>query len=250
MIRQRIEAAGGVVVRTLSRATDFLVVGEGAGNQIPTAMVYGIDCVELDGLNKLLAGTEAPTGSKAPTGKKSRKAKDPFAVPKSFFALGMNDGDEHFVDFATGNIESRLAPAVLNALPLEPSAVSLESIEAAFRLAGLVTSRDDDGDLRVHIYNDEANVLTHPKRAWLQFVKTFKIDPSAAEKLKLAAVNELNQEWEMVRFYIAAPDRLVADYVLPYEQGVSPMQLVLTLQGFVATVAEALRASEKVKLIA
>lgn len=246
-IRQRIEAAGGVVVRTLSRGTDFLVVGDGAADKIPTAMVYGIGWLELDGLNELLGGASGPRQERR---KKSRRASRPLGVPKSFFALGVCDGDEYFLDTATGRVESRLVPAVTAALPIEPSAVSLESIADAFRLAALETSIDDEGDLRVHIYNDEANVLQNPKRGWLQFVKAFKIDADASEKLKYAAVNELNQDWEMVRFYISAPDRLVADYVLPYEQGISPMQLVLSLQGFVATVAQALRSSEKVKGIA
>jgi len=242
------------------------VVGEGATTKIPTAMGKGINWIELEQLNELLAdaaeaalsdparfdGHDAvPNANQARRRRSARTRKDDDpTVPVNFFPLSREDGDEYFVNLSTGSIESRLALPVMEAKPLEPIAVTVESLEAAFKLAGLETARDEDGDLLVRIYGDEANVLLHAKRPWLQFIKAFQIERRADELLKLAAVNELNQQWEMVRFHIAAPDRLVADYVLPYEQGVSPMQLLLTLQGFVATVGQALRSSAKVKLIA
>ena len=142
-----------------------------------------------------------------------------------------------------------LGPAVLDAPLVAPAEVTLDTLQAAIELAKLEFHREGDDPLRVYLGDDAVSILIHPTQPWVQFVMMVLIDPSAPEALKFETANELNRTWELVRFHIAESDSLVADYVLPFEQGITPMQIVLTMQVFVATVLDALRQSEHIRHI-
>ena len=52
--KQRIEAAGGKVVGSLSKKTDFLVAGENPGSKLQKASDLGVEIVDESGLEALL----------------------------------------------------------------------------------------------------------------------------------------------------------------------------------------------------
>ena len=61
--KRRIQNAGGKVTSSVSKKTDYVVVGADAGSKARKAEELGVATVDEDGLEKLLAGTleERPT---------------------------------------------------------------------------------------------------------------------------------------------------------------------------------------------
>ena len=228
---RRIKAAGGLVRVTLSPITDYIVIGSNAGWKGFGDGVHDAERIDAAELLRMLGAPQ-------------RKAES------HIFPLGREDGDEHALDLRTGRLLSRLNRASAEGAVLEPDDVTPSLLEQAYLAAGLDTAWDEDGDLLVRIFGDFANVVVMPERKQIRFIKLFEISEFAPDELKFAMANRLNVEWDVVRFHVPVSTRLVADYTLPYDQGVSPLQLVMVLQGFVATVIEALGSCPDAGLIA
>ena len=53
---EKITAAGGKVVGSVSRKTDYVLAGEGSGAKLETARVLGVTVIDEAGLLRLLLG--------------------------------------------------------------------------------------------------------------------------------------------------------------------------------------------------
>lgn len=80
-----------------------------------------------------------------------------------------------------------------------------------------------DSGLKVFITINEANKL-------IKFALGFRIKDDASEDQKLQLANRVNDKIILVRFAVPTPEVMVADYFLPYAQGIIPMQVVNSLK--------------------
>jgi hypothetical protein len=87
---------------------------------------------------------------------------------------------------------------------------------------GRILATTDSG-LKVFITLNEANKL-------VKFALGFRIKDDASEEQKLGLANRINDKVILVRYAIPAPEVLVADYFLPYGQGIIPTQVVNSLK--------------------
>jgi DNA ligase (NAD+) len=64
-----IRRAGGKVVNSVSKKTDYLIAGDNPGTKLAKAEEFGTDVIDEDGLNELLGGAEAPKKGAPPRGR-------------------------------------------------------------------------------------------------------------------------------------------------------------------------------------
>ena len=105
--------------------------------------------------------------------------------------------------------------------------ISLDRILSVFQNAYIDAEIDEDGDLCVRTENGiKVLISVNDANALLHFVAIYGLREDASEAQKLGFVNRLNDEIILVRFSVANENTLVADYYLPYGQGVSPFHIV------------------------
>jgi hypothetical protein len=87
---------------------------------------------------------------------------------------------------------------------------------------GRILATTDNG-LKVFVTINEQNQL-------IKFALGFRIKDDASDEQKLGLANRINDKIILVRYAIPAPEVLVADYFLPYAQGIIPMQIINSLK--------------------
>jgi hypothetical protein len=87
---------------------------------------------------------------------------------------------------------------------------------------GRILATTDSG-LKVFLTLNESNKL-------IKFALGFRIKEDASEEQKLNLANRINDKIILVRYAVPAPEVLVADYFLPYGQGIIPLQIVNSLK--------------------
>ena len=87
---------------------------------------------------------------------------------------------------------------------------------------GRILATTDSG-LKVFITLNDANKL-------IKFALGFRIKEDASEEQKLQLANRINDKIVLVRYAVSTPEVLVADYFLPYGQGIIPMQIINSLK--------------------
>jgi len=163
-------------------------------------------------------------------------ARGNFPTPPDETQLTAVQFESEWQDFLQTNQldETPISASAPNSSPVQwisANEISLQQILGVFQNAYLEAEIDGDGDLCVRTENgikilisiNEANALLH-------FVAIYGLSEDASEAQKLAFVNRLNDEIILVRFSVANENTLVADYYLPYGQGVSPFHIVTVVR--------------------
>lgn len=128
--------------------------------------------------------------------------------------------------------------------------VTSDNVARLFKRAFMRTIIDEDGDVRVETdAGPKVLISLDEDRKLLKFTTIYGLKDSATEAEKLAFVNKMNDDMIFVRFCVADADMLVADYFLPYEQGITAYQIVLTVRLFSRIVPAAIQTCDEDDLV-
>lgn len=163
--------------------------------------------------------------------------------------VALVDGDEHVLDFGSGKLTKRFAPAVVAMLPLMEDEVTKERLEEILAAAGIKTSRDDDDDIVAHALGESVHVLISGERQFVRFVKLVRVGSFVSEEARSEAVVNLNHEFDVVRFRLWHDTGICADYAMPFMYGILPAQLVSMLLGFSWVVKSAMQSDIVAELL-
>ncbi len=129
--------------------------------------------------------------------------------------------------------------------------VTTSNLAQIFKRAFFKPSLDKDGDLTVHTDGPRVIVTVDQDKKLLKFMTIYGVKESARMELKHAFVNKMNDDIIFARFSIpkARPDVLIADYFLPFEEGIPAFQIVYALRLFARVVPGAIRACDENDLV-
>ena len=126
---------------------------------------------------------------------------------------------------------------------LEENEVTPENIASLFRQAFYNASVDEDEDVVIYTENLALFISINSNLKLLQYTALYEFKDFAQTSEKHSFVNSVNDEYVLVRF-AADEDTLCADYFLPYEGGISPLQIVSSLRLFSKIVPIAINSSD------
>ena len=164
--------------------------------------------------------------------------------------LGADPRFAYTLHLDTGEIVSTANPAIASMGVIVAEEISTSTLHGIFEKVGYTCTFDRDGDLLVESTTAFTNVLVDPDHQHLRFVSGFSLNEFADEDLKLSIANRLNDEFVLVRFYIADPTTLLADYTIPYDGGLSALRIVELFDRFAEIVIAAFAGTEDLRLIA
>lgn len=112
--------------------------------------------------------------------------------------------------------------------------ITVSNLAEIFKRAFFKTSLNEHGELVVQTDGPKVIVAVDQDNNLLKFMSVFGFKESARLELKHAFVNKMNDEIILDRFSIpkGQPDVLLADYYLPYEEGIPAFQIVSTIRLF------------------
>lgn len=120
--------------------------------------------------------------------------------------------------------------------------ITIENLAGLFKRAFFSTSLDDDGDLAVKTDGLLIYIAVEKNHKLLKYMTTFGVKETAPAELKYAFVNKMNDEVLLARFSIPEgfPNTLIADYFIPFEEGIPAFQIVSALRLFTRAVSFAI----------
>ena len=121
--------------------------------------------------------------------------------------------------------------------------VTTSNLAQIFKRAFFKTELDEDGDLKVHTDGPRVRVTVNQDHKLLKFMAVYGVKESARLEMKHAFVNKMNDDIIFGRFSIpeARSDVLIADYYLPFGEGIPAFQIVYALRLFGKVVLGAIR---------
>lgn len=130
-------------------------------------------------------------------------------------------------------------PAPSAELPplLDEGNLTVRALERVFRQAFLKSEPIKNDHILVNT-DIGLKVIVHldDERKFLKYMAFLHLKSDAPDSAKLRLANTLNEKVIFARFAVPQADVLVADYFLPYEEGVTPYQVVNALRQFAAVV--------------
>jgi hypothetical protein len=171
------------------------------------------------------------------------------AANNQHFPLGGDDRLKYALDLKTGQIVATDARNLAAMGTLAPADVTIAAIQKIFDTIGYKTSYDGDGHLLVESDIAFVNILIEPNGQFLRFVSGLELNTYADDELKIALANRLNDEYNLVRFFVPEPSTFRADYTLMYDGGLSVERLVVNLERFAEIVLAVFTGTEDLKLI-
>ena len=129
--------------------------------------------------------------------------------------------------------------------------VTTSNLAQIFKRAFFKTSVDKDGDLIVHTDGPRVIVTLNQDNKLIKFMTVYGVKESAGLDLKHTFTNRMNDEVIVGRFSVpkTRPDMLIADYFLPFEEGIPAFQIVSALRLFARVVPGAIRACDENDLV-
>lgn len=132
--------------------------------------------------------------------------------------------------------------------------VTIPNLALLFKNAFLKPTITDNGGLRVEIDGLRVLITVDRETKYLRFAIVYGFRQSAQENLQHSFVNELNSNFIVARFFVRRPtdnthNRLMADYFLPFEEGIPTFQIISAVRRFARLVPSAIGASDKHSLI-
>ncbi len=129
--------------------------------------------------------------------------------------------------------------------------VTTSNLAQVFKRAFFKTSIDNDGDLIVQTDGPRVIVTLNQDNKLIKFMTIYGVKESARLDLKHNFTNRMNDEIIVVRFSVpkTRPDMLIADYYLPFEEGIPAFQIVSALRLFARVVPAAIRSCDENDLL-
>ena len=165
------------------------------------------------------------------------------------FPLGGDDRCEYTLNLKTGQIVATYRRNLDEMGSLAAAEITVAAMQNIFDKLGYKSSYDDDGHLLVESDTAYVNILVEPNGHFLRFVSGLELNEFADEELKLALVNRLNDEVQLVRFFIPNPGSLRADYTLLYDAGLTVERIVSSLERFAEIVLAVFTGCEELQQI-
>ncbi len=116
---------------------------------------------------------------------------------------------------------------------LTPENVSEETLKAVFDAAFMETTYDQESGLRV---KDDVMcfVMLNDKKDRVTLLTMFGFHPGVSRLQRLECVNQINNEYIMVRAIVGKNDILRFEYDLPLAGGISKKAFILAVKRFCA----------------
>ncbi|MEW6259428.1 MAG: YbjN domain-containing protein [Thermodesulfobacteriota bacterium] len=129
--------------------------------------------------------------------------------------------------------------------------VTISNLAQIFKRAFFKTSIDKDGDFIVHTEGPRVIVTLNQDNKLIKFTTIYGVKESARLDLKHTFTNRMNDEIIFCRFSVpkTRPDILIADYYLPFEEGIPAFQIVSALRLFSRVVPRAIFACDENDLV-
>jgi len=131
------------------------------------------------------------------------------------------------------------------------SEVTQETLVNLFKQSFFKISFTENKDLVVHTDGPHVLFELNNQLKTLKFMAAYSLKPNISVTDKLALVNTMNDEMNLVRFVIpkANPDFMVADYTLSYDEGISPYLIVTSVRLFAGATSYAIRHFDTQELV-
>jgi len=151
--------------------------------------------------------------------------------------LGLDAAGKHTLDLRTGAIVT--VPFFEVEAPedrfIDAEDLSSATLRELFQRFGYGAEYDDDGELLVSHPDANMSVVVEPDESYVWLLSVFQTREDAPLAEKYAIVNRVNGVCSMIRFSIADQGYLVAEYMIPYDDGLRESELLLVLDRFSTT---------------
>ena len=129
--------------------------------------------------------------------------------------------------------------------------VNIDTLTALYKRAFYKCDKDEDGDLRVNTDGPRVLITVNEENKLVRFTAIYRFKENEPEDKKLHFINRMNDKFIFARFSMPELDHdvLVADYYLPYEDGLPAFQLIKALRTFANIVVAGIRACDEDGLV-
>ncbi|WP_295434023.1 YbjN domain-containing protein [uncultured Thiodictyon sp.] len=134
---------------------------------------------------------------------------------------------------------------------LSEAEVTEAGLTLFFKRAFIPSSLDGMGNVTVEMDSVRVTLVVDENIKLMKFMAVFGLADAAPLELKHAFVNRLNENLYFARFSVpnVRPDLLIADYWLPFEEGISVFQIISALRWFAKIVPSAIHAYDTDHLV-
>ncbi len=129
--------------------------------------------------------------------------------------------------------------------------VNADTLAAVYKRAFFKCDEDSDGDLRVHTDGPKVLVTLNENNKLIKFMAIYRLKENEPDDKKLRFLNRMNNTIIFARFSMPEKrhDVLMADYYLPYEEGLPAFQVVQAMRAFSKIVVGAIDACDEDDLV-